>query len=421
MAVFSMAVFSLVLLVLAIFLGFFRKMNTGLIAFAFALLLGKMAGIADKEIIKGFNYSLFIMLLGVTYLFSLAQMNGCLELLAKKVVAMAGKRTWLIPIIIYLFSTVLSAIGPGTVPTMAIMMVFAMALAAEMNINPAMLSALSVLGASGGGVSPLASTGIIGINLCAGFGVTGTEIPFLVNGILSSTVYGTVVYFICGGYKLHSSGETSLNDLPTFNKNQIITLVGIAVLVFVVMVLKINVGLAAFGVAAVLSLLRVADETKAILRIPWGTLLLITGVGVLMNMIIKVGGIALLADLLASVMTERTAMTVLGLTSGIMSWFSSTSGVVMPTLLPVIPDIIARIGGDLNPIEMATGITMMSNTAGISPLSTGGALALAAYSSAANSNPEEQQSLFLRMFGISALGVVVLAFLAYFGLYRWLL
>ena len=416
-----MAIFSLLLLLSAIILGFVRKMNTGLLAFAFALLLGKLAGIPDKEIIKGFNYSLFIMLLGVTYLFSLAQMNGCLELLAKKVVAMAGKRTWLIPIIIYLFSTVLAAIGPGTVPTMAIMMVFSMALAAEMGINPAMLSALSVLGAAGGGVSPLASTGIIGINLCAGFGVTGTEIPFLVNGVLSSTVYGTIVYIICGGYKLHSDKETNLKDLPGFNSKQLITLAGIVIMVFMVMILKINVGLTAFAVAAVLSFLRVADETKAILRIPWGTLLLITGVGVLMNLIIKLGGIALLADILASIMTEKTAMTVMGLTAGIMSWFSSTSGVVMPTLLPVIPDIMARLGSNINPIEMATGITMMSNTAGISPLSTGGALALAAYSSAANADAERQQKLFLQMFGISALGVVSLAIFAYFGLYRWLL
>ena len=42
------------------------------------------------------------------------------------------------------------------------MMVFSMTLAAEMKIPPAMLAALVVLGASGGGVSPLAATGIIG-------------------------------------------------------------------------------------------------------------------------------------------------------------------------------------------------------------------------------------------------------------------
>lgn len=416
-----MALFSLVLLFIAICLGFFRKMNTGLVAIAFALVLGRMAGISDKEIISGFNYNLFIMLLGVTYLFSLAQINGSLELLAKKAVALAGSRTFLIPILIYVFSTVLSAIGPGTVPTMAIMMVFSMALAAEMGINPAMLSALSVLGASGGGVSPLAATGIIGINLCAQFGLTGIEREFFLNGVLSSTVYAAFVYLGLGGYKLKSDHPLRLSDLPGFNQKQLLTLVGIGAMVIMVLIYKINVGLVGFAVAAVFSLLRVSDEGEALKRIPWGTLLLITGVGVLMNIIIKLGGIKLLADSLASIMTPATATGIMGITSGIMSWFSSTSGVVMPTLIPTIPSIVEQLHQAVAPLELATAITMISNTAGISPLSTGGALALAAYSSAAASTQEEQQRLFLKMFLISALGVLVLSIFSFFGLYRWLL
>lgn len=416
-----MALFSLVLLIIAIFLGFFRKMNTGLLAIAFSLLLGHMAGMTDKQIIAGFNYNLFLMLLGVTYLFSLIQNNGCLDLLAKKVIALAGRRTYLIPILIYVFSTVLSAIGPGTVPTMSIMMVFSMALAAEMGINPAMLSALSVLGASGGGVSPLAATGIIGINLCAEFGLTGIEIPFLLNGILSSTVYGSIVYVLLGGHRLKGDASAHFEKIPAFNRKQLITLAGIAMMVFLVMVLKANVGLVGFLVASVLSLLRVADENEALRKIPWGTLLLITGVGVLMNIIIKTGGIHMLSDVLVSVMTKETAPSIMGICSGVLSWFSSTSGVVMPTFIPTIPHIAERIGGQANPLELATAITMISNTAGISPLSTGGALALAAYTSASRATPSEQQRLFLHMFAISALGVLILSTLAYFGLYRWLL
>ena len=414
-----MALLSLLFLLIAIFLGFFRHMNTGLLAIGFSLVLGRLNGIPDKEVINGFNYSLFMILLGVTYLFSLAQLNGSLELLAKKVVALAGKHTFMIPIVIYVFSVVLSALGPGTVPTMAIMMVFSMALAAEMGINPAMLSALSVLGASGGGVSPLAATGIIGINL----GLTGIEKQFLMNGILSSTVYGAIVYFLLGGYKLHSDKVISQDDIPPFNKNQIITLIGIGIMVILVLFFKVNVGLTGFAVAMVLSFLRVADEGEAIKKIPWGTLLLITGVGVLMHIIIKLGGIKLLSEALASVMTPATSVTIMGITSGIMSWFSSTSGVVMPTLIPTIPEVLGKLGvaGPALELEMATAITMISNTAGISPLSTGGALALAAYSSAANASPQLQHRLFIRMFSISALGVVVLSILAYFGLYRMLL
>ena len=135
-----MALLSLLFLLLAIFLGFVRKMNTGLLCIAFALVLGRMSGVSDAVIMKGFNSSLFIMLLGVTYLFSMAQINGSLDLLAQKVIALAGRRVYLIPIIIYVFSIVLAALGPGSVPTMAIMMVFSMSLAAEMKISPVLLS-----------------------------------------------------------------------------------------------------------------------------------------------------------------------------------------------------------------------------------------------------------------------------------------
>ncbi len=64
---------------------------------------------------------------------------------------------------------------------------------------------------------------------------------------------------------------------------------------------------------------------------PWGTLLLICGVGVLMNVIILTGGIDLLSDALASIMSDSSAVSILGITAGVLRG-SPTSGVVMPTL-----------------------------------------------------------------------------------------
>ncbi len=417
----AVGLMSLMALGAAIFLGFFKKMNTGILCIAFALVVGKAAGISDQEIISGFNYSLFLMLLGVTYLFGLAEINGTLHLLAQKIVAIAGHRTYLVPVVMYVFATVLSALGPGTIPTSAIMMVFGMTLAVEMKINPAMLAAIVFLGAAGGGMSPLAATGIIGINLCGEFGLTGIEEPLLVNGILSSTVYATLVYVAFGGYKLKSDKVLHFSDTPAFSVCQWITLAGILGMVVLVLFFKMNVGLASFAMACVLVFLKVSDETEALKKIPWGTLLLICGVGVLMNVIILLGGIDILSDGLASIMSDKTATSILGITAGIMSWFSSTSGVVMPTLIPTVPHILAQMGGNANPVEWVTAITMVSNTAGISPLSTGGALALAAYSSEAGVQEGEMDRLFIRMFLISAVGVLSLSFLAYFGLYRWLL
>ena len=416
-----MEILSLVLLFLAIILGFLRHMNTGLLSIAFALVLARVAGIPDKAVIAGFNYSLFLILLGVTYLFSIAQLNGSLELLAEKVVALTGEHTAFVPIVIYVFSTVLSALGPGTVPTIAIMMVFSMTLAAEMKIPPVMLAALVVLGASGGGVSPLAATGIIAKNLCGQIGLSGVEMPFLMNGVLSMTIYAAVVYIAFGGWRLHSDHVIHLFELPAFSAKQKTTLAGIAVMVVLVMFFHFNVGLTSFAVAAVLSLLKVADEGEALKNVPWGTLILIGGVSVLMNLIIKLGGIELLSDTLASVMTPSTATAITGITAGCMSWCSSTSGVVMPTLIPAIPDLFEDLGGGFDPIEMATSLSMISHCAGISPLSTGGGLALAAYSSAAKASVPEQHRLFVRLFAVSACGVFFLSFLSWLGLFHWLL
>lgn len=416
-----MALVSLGALGLAIGLGFFRKMNTGLICIALALVIGRMVGVSDQAIIEGFNYSLFLMLLGVTYLFGLAEINGTLQLLAKKMVTLAGKHTYLVPIVMYLFATVLSALGPGTIPTAAIMMVFGMTLAIEMKINPAMLGAIVFLGAAGGGMSPLAATGIIGINLCEEFGLVGIEEPLLINGVFSSTIYATLVYIAFGGYKLKSDVVLHLSDTPAFNRKQWVTLAGISGMIALVLFGHVNVGLASFLMAGFLAFCKVSDEVEALRRIPWGTLLLICGVGVLMNLIILTGGIDLLSDGLAAIMSDATATTILGITAGVMSWFSSTSGVVMPTLIPTVPHILSQMGSSANPVEWVTAITMVSNTAGISPLSTGGALALAAYSAEGGGKEMELDQLFVKMFLISAAGVVLLSALAYLGLYRWLL
>ena len=96
-----LALLSLIFLFLAIVIGFTTRINTGIVAIGLALILGKISGITEAEIIKGFNYSLFITLTGVTFLFSIAQTNGTLDLLARKVIALCGKRSYIIPIAVF--------------------------------------------------------------------------------------------------------------------------------------------------------------------------------------------------------------------------------------------------------------------------------------------------------------------------------
>lgn len=73
------------------------------------------------------------------------------------------------------------------------------------------------------------------------------------NGILSFTIYAVIVYILLGGYKLRSAAVGQKKEVPCFNKKQLTTIAGIVVMVLMVMLLRINVGLVSFAVAAVLS------------------------------------------------------------------------------------------------------------------------------------------------------------------------
>lgn len=413
-----MATLSLVFLIGAILLGILRKVNIGLVSFGLSLVLGLMSGAKAKTIQAGFPTGLFVTLLGVMMLFSIAQENKTMELLARRVVALAGKRTYLIPIIVYVFSAVLAAVGPGTVPVMGIMAVFTCSLAAEMKISPVLLSATSVLGAAGGGLTPIAPTGILGLSLAADQGITGIEFPYALNMLIAMTIYFIVIYFVLGGYKMKSNVDVgTMVEKVKFNREQIITLIGMVVLVTCVIGLRYDVGLTSFTISMVLLLLRVANEKKAISNIPWSTLMMIAGINMLMAMVIGLGGIDLLASGLAKLMTPATAPGVLGLTAGIMSWFSSTSGVVMPTLIPTVTGIIENVGGGVSALALLSAITNTASAAGMSPISTGGSMGLAAYSSIAKPTEEEQSKLFIELFAVSIGGVAVLAIVALTGLY----
>lgn len=412
------AVVSLVFLVGAIALGFFRKVNMGLVAFGLSLVLSVITDIPTKTVFAGFPTKLFVTLLGVMFLFSIAQENKTLELLARKVVGLAGKRTNLIPIIVFVFSLVLAAIGPGTIPVMSLMAVFTCSLAAEMGISPVLLSATSVLGAAAGGLTPIAPTGILGLSLAEEQGIVGIEFPYAMNMIMAMTVYFLIIYIVLKGYKMKAVNEVAVQEKISFNRSQKITLLGILILVIAVIFFGYDVGLLSFTLAVVLLLFKVADEKKSISSIPWGTLLMVSGINLLMSLVIQLGGIDLLASGLSKLMTPATAPGIIGLTAGIMSWFSSTSGVVMPTLIPTITDVAAQVGGGVSTLALLSAITNTASAAGMSPISTGGSMGLAAYSQVANPTEEQRSKLFIQLFAVSIGGVFVVALFGMTGIYN---
>ena len=357
----SMAVVSLIVLAVVVAIGFIRKMNIGFISIGAAFIVGTVGGMSAKDIAGGFDASMFVTLVGVTFLFGMASQNGTLELFSRKIIALVGHKTYLIPILMFVLSAFISAIGPGHIAAGILMTTFAVYLAFELDINPMATALYAKLGANAGCASPLSLTGILAKKLSDPLGYTGFAAHLFFSTLLSGFVFTVIVYIIYKGYKVHADNPMKLSELPKFNKQQLLTMAAIVVMVVFCIGFHFDTGLFAFICATVLLLFGCADEKKAIKSIPWGTLIMICGVGVLINVIKTLGGINLISDGLSRLMTRGTAEPIMAATSGILSWVSSTTGVVMPTLYPIADQIAQQFaGGSSMYVELISAIMQSS-------------------------------------------------------------
>lgn len=416
------ALLSLIILCLTIVAAFVLKVNTGLLSIAVALVLSRLAGISDKWLISSFNNSLFLMLLGVMFLFCIAQENKTLELLAKKALALCKGKIKLFPPILFIISTVISAVGPGPISVTALMAVLIVALAKETDTQPIKLLPFGALGAFAGGLSPITPSGIVANTVSAESGIMGLAQPLFIKMALSNALFAAFLYFFVFKWHKHKDIQTfkentDTDRIPAFSSKHWMTLAGLVIVAALSTIFEINVGLAAFAISVLLTILGAADEGLALKKVPWNTLIMITGVGILISLVTELGGIDLLSKSLSALTTSKTASAIMTLLGGVMSWFSSASGVVMPTLIPTVPTIAETLQG-ANILEIVIGICVGAHAAALSPLSSCGALMLAAYSSSEDVDAKSRNRTFIQLFCISAGGVLFCTLLALLGIYR---
>lgn len=410
------SIISLVILLITIVIGFVKKINMGVLALGFSLILGYLGKVSANNIIKGFNSSLFLMLVGVSILFGIAQHNGTLNLIVKKLIKLSGKKAWLIPILMYFVIYFIAFLGAGTITGFALAALFGIPMAKELDADPFLLTTMGQLGSIGGGIVPWAPTGIIGLELAKNANITGNLANTMVLNTFLATAFGAIIsYIFLKGYKLKAKELSS--EVLKFNKKQKITLVGILCMVIGVAFFNLNIGLLSILISIILILLKVGTEKEALGSVPWNTILLISGMGILMSLIVKLGGIKLLADILSLFMNEKTVAGILALSSGILSLFSSTSGVVMPTMIPTIPLIVETLGiaGVVPSALLLSAVINGSSPSGMSPLSTGGAFVMATLSENYELTNEEFSSKFKRLFYITMLNMFMVAIFILIG------
>ena len=245
------SIISLVILLITIVIGFVKKINMGVLALGFSLILGYLGKVSASNIIKGFNSSLFLMLVGVSILFGIAQHNGTLNLIVKKLIKLSGKKAWLIPILMYFVIYFIAFLGAGTITGFALAALFGIPMAKELDADPFLLTTMGQLGSIGGGIVPWAPTGIIGLELAKNANITGNLANTMVLNTFLATAFGAIIsYIFLKGYKLKAKELSS--EVLKFNKKQKITLVGILCMVIGVAFFNLNIGLLSILISIIL-------------------------------------------------------------------------------------------------------------------------------------------------------------------------
>jgi len=391
----NVAWISLGALFVAVALSMVSKVNVGVVSLALAWIVGVyIGGMPYSAVIGAFPVPLFITLAGVTLLFGMANVNGTLQRLAARAVTVCRGNAGVIPVMFFFVALVISTIGPGNIATAALLAPMGMAVGAQAGIPPFLTALMLGNGAQAGALSPFAPTGVIVNGVLTKIGLGGQEWTTYGNNLLAHFVVSFVAYFLFGGWKLFTNRRAGdgavVAAAEPFETKHWLTLGVLAAVVLGVIAFEFQVGMAALTGATFLSLVKAGDEKEAIKRMPWGVVLMVCGVTVLIGVLEKTQGMSLFTDLLASVSSPGTVTAVVAFATGIVSVYSSTSGVVLPAFLPTIPGLVERLGGG-DPMAIASSMVVGGHLVDLSPLSTIGALCIAALP---GQSAEESRTLF---------------------------
>ncbi|HFG6862902.1 SLC13 family permease [Acinetobacter baumannii] len=391
-----MTALMLMALAVSIGLGYKTKINIGFFTIAFAYLIGCFGmGLKPSEVIELWPVKIFFIILSVTLFYNFALANGALEKLASHLLYKCRNFPQFLPLAIFFAATIIAGLGAGFYTVLAFMAPITLLLCKKTNMNMIIGGMAANYGALAGANFMTSQSGIIFRSLMENTGISSQTAFSYSSGIFVLTLIIPIA--VLGIYTLWNRKSNSIvieDQKPEpFDKKQkqsifLIILMMSIVLVFPILHLvfpdvktisflnsKIDIAFLAITFSLISLLMKLADEKKVIALVPWGTLIMICGVGMLIALGVKLGIITTLSEWLANNVPVWVIPVLLCLISAIMSVFSSTLGVVAPTLFPIVPALALTSG--LNPLVLFICIVVGAQSTAISPFSSGGSLIMA--------------------------------------------
>ena len=212
----SAEVIALIVLVLVFVVASVRSVNMGALALVAAAVVGATVyDVGPTQVLSGFPGNLFVILVGVTYLFALAKNNGTVDWIVHAAVRAVGGRVALIPWAMFVVCAAITAIGAITPAAVAIVAPVALGFGKRFRIHPVLIGILVVMGATGGSFSPIGIFGAITNGVVADSGLPGSPLILFIGCFGAALLISVIVFFAFGGRELLSRKETAEQELET--------------------------------------------------------------------------------------------------------------------------------------------------------------------------------------------------------------
>ena len=359
-----------------------RNVHLGILMFPVACAVGVwMAGMPLREVLGGFPISIMVLLVGVTYLFGIAHVNGTIDRLIEAVLARVGDNARILPIVFFALTALVSAMGS---PLAGLVMApIGMPLAKKYGMDP-MLMALAIgSGFSAGAFAPTSLFGIVSYGAAHQANIALNPLTLFAIAVAANLVLLMVAYLIFGRFspsEKRGSVAVLVASAPVpsrvpMERNQIATIACLIGLVVAVIAgslagLDPDIGVLCFGFGAGLTLIDPPSGRAAVARIDWSTVLLVGGIITFVGVLQKMGSVELLAEAAGNTGAPLLAALVICMIGALVSAFASTTG-ILAALVPLALPLVAS--GDVAGWAMISALAVCSSIVDVSPFSTVGA------------------------------------------------
>jgi len=397
--------------------------NMGALALVGAFVIGLISHLPAKDVFAGFPGDLFVTLVGITYLFAIAQNNGTIDWLVQKAVWLVRGRIAAIPWVMFTVAAVLTAVGAVSPAAVAIIAPIALRFSQRYKISPLLMGLLVIHGAQAGGFSPISIYGGITNQVVERAGLPRNDLALFLASLFFNLGVAVLIFFLFKGHRTARVNEREdrkeLNDgegeavQVGLNKHRALTLLGLISLGVGSLALDLNIGLLAISVAVLLALLAPHDQKRAIEQVSWPTVLLITGVITYIAVLQKIGAVDLVGNSVSRIGAPLLAALLLCYIGGVVSAFASSIAVLGTTIPLAVPFLLQ---GHVHAVGVVAAIAVSTTIVDVSPFSTNGALVVA------NSQGVDKDHFYRQMLIYSAVVVAIGPFLTWLVLVlpRWL-